>query len=167
MLLTGTPGVAGQRDKRLTALFSTSNPGLYRCVWNFGQRLVTRSAGFLRQYGLVVLVGLPAPLTRESRQARKGAAAAGAWVTGSGGRGPPLFFLTRSCAEHSGRPSAERPGSSKKYLVISDACVFTRAFPEVRVGIFLREPCFYLFHFMPLSERLRRSLPMFEIHRLA
>ena len=150
MLLTGTPGVAGQREREgllrnlrllalrarqppsapglvsspsarltapfglglrcapgcyvrfadcassslcsVTALFNTSDPGLYRCVWNFGQRLVTRSAGFLRQYGLVVLVGLPAPLTRESRQARKGAAAAGAWATGSGGRGPPLFF---------------------------------------------------------------------------
>ena len=46
---------------------------------------------FLRQYALVVLVGLPAPLTRKPRQARKGAAAAGAWATGSGGRGPPLF----------------------------------------------------------------------------
>jgi len=53
----------------------------------------TRGAGFLRQYALVVLVGLPAPLTRKPRQARKGAAAAGAWATGSGGRGPPLFYF--------------------------------------------------------------------------
>src|SRR6056297_4084878 len=120
---------------------------------------------FLRQYALVVLVGLPAPLTRKPRQARKGAAAAGAWATGSGGRGPPLF-LSFSWVSFSPKPDGSWP-ATRFFFIFHILTVCPWAFRLMGIGIFL--PCmrFLLAHSEALSDRLQRSLPMFGIPVLA